>query len=79
MVPHALHDGSCRSWEVQRRLPGISKKMLTQTLREMDRAGLLSRPAIPSETTPLRQAGGGGTDLWCRRFAAGHHRRGTGV
>ena len=40
---HALHGGQCRTGELQRSLPGISKKMLTQTLREMERDGLLSR------------------------------------
>jgi DNA-binding HxlR family transcriptional regulator len=32
---HQLHGGSCRTGELLRSLPGISKKMLTQTLREM--------------------------------------------
>ncbi|MFC3125476.1 winged helix-turn-helix transcriptional regulator [Pseudoroseomonas globiformis] len=40
---HALHAGCCRTGELQRSIPGISKKMLTQTLREMERDGLLSR------------------------------------
>lgn len=40
---HTLHGGSCRTGELQRSLPGISKKMLTQTLRELERDGLLSR------------------------------------
>lgn len=40
---HTIHGGTCRTGELQRSLPGISKKMLTQTLREMERDGLLSR------------------------------------
>ena len=47
---HARHHGACRTGVLQRSLPGISKKMLTQTLREMEDTGLLSRhvqSAIP--------------------------------
>ena len=57
---HALHGGTCRTGELQRSLPGISKKMLTQTLREMERDGLLSRrafgtvpPRVEYSLTPL--------------------------
>jgi DNA-binding HxlR family transcriptional regulator len=44
MVLHALHDlhgGTCRTGELQRSLPGISKKMLTQTLRELERGWII--------------------------------------
>ena len=49
MVLHAihLHGGCCRTGALQRSLPGISKKMLTQTLREMERDGLLVRKVYP--------------------------------
>ena len=57
---HALHGGTCRTGELQRSLPGISKKMLTQTLREMERDGPLSRrvfnvvpPRVEYSLTPL--------------------------
>jgi DNA-binding HxlR family transcriptional regulator len=57
---HSLHAGTCRTGELQRSLPGISKKMLTQTLREMERDGLLSRrvfevvpPRVEYSLTPL--------------------------
>lgn len=46
MVIHALHAapaGLLRTGELQRSLPGISKKMLTQALREMERDGLVVR------------------------------------
>lgn len=45
MVLHALHQhgGLCRTGELARSLPGCSKKMLTQTLREMERDGLIDR------------------------------------
>jgi DNA-binding HxlR family transcriptional regulator len=57
---HALHGGTCRTGESQRSLPDISKKMLTQTLREMERGGLLSRrvfdvvpPRVEYSLTPV--------------------------
>ena len=40
---HARHDGVARTGVLQRSLPGISKKMLTQTVRDMETSGLLSR------------------------------------
>jgi DNA-binding HxlR family transcriptional regulator len=65
VVLHALHDlhgGACRTGALQHSLPGISKKMLTQTLREMERDGLLSRrvyqvvpPRVEYSLTPLGQ------------------------
>ncbi len=52
--------GSARTGVLQRSLPGISKKMLTQTLREMEGSGLVSRhvhgsvpPAVTYALTPL--------------------------
>jgi DNA-binding HxlR family transcriptional regulator len=57
---HARHGGSARTGVLQRSLPGISKKMLTQTLREMESSGLVSRhvqgtvpPAVTYDLTPL--------------------------
>jgi len=46
MILHTLqvrHAGRARSGVLQRSLPGISKKMLTQTLREMEGGGLIER------------------------------------
>ncbi len=40
---HARHEGAARTGVLHRSLPGISKKMLTQTLREMEASGLLTR------------------------------------
>ena len=63
MVLHTLyarHDGIARTGVLQRSLPGISKKMLTQTLRSMEGSGLLTRhvqgsvpPAVEYRLTPL--------------------------
>lgn len=57
---HARHAGAARAGVLQRSLPGISKKMLTQTLRDMERSGLVSRhvegtipPAVEYRLTPL--------------------------
>jgi len=65
MVLHVLHarlGGAARSGVLFRSLPGISKKMLTQTLREMETSGLVSRhvetvvpPRVEYRLTPLGQ------------------------
>ncbi len=59
---HARHQGACRTGVLQRSLPGVSKKMLTQTLREMEEVGLVTRhvhsaipPAVEYRLTPLGQ------------------------
>ena len=49
MILHVLDtrlDGCARTGVLQRSLPGISKKMLTQTLRELERNGLIERTAV---------------------------------
>ncbi|WP_160009082.1 helix-turn-helix domain-containing protein [Rhizobium sp. 18055] len=46
MILHVLdtrHKGCARTGVLQRSLPGISKKMLTQTLRDMEADGLVTR------------------------------------
>jgi DNA-binding HxlR family transcriptional regulator len=49
IVLHSLHfhGGTCRTGALARSLPGCSKKMLTQTLREMERDGLIDRKIYP--------------------------------
>ena len=42
-----LGKGMRRYGELQRCLPDVSKKMLTQTLRQMERDGLISRTVYP--------------------------------
>ncbi len=61
-VLHARHGGVARTGVLQRSLPGISKKMLTQTLRDMEASALLTRhvqgtipPAVEYRLTPLGQ------------------------
>jgi DNA-binding HxlR family transcriptional regulator len=63
MILHVLHArlaGSARSGRLHRALPGISKKMLTQTLRQMEGSGLVTRhvhgtipPAVEYRLTAL--------------------------
>ncbi|MEH3108142.1 MAG: helix-turn-helix domain-containing protein [Sphingomonas fennica] len=43
---HARHGGTARSGVLHRSLPGISKKMLTQTVRSMEASGLLDRHVV---------------------------------
>ncbi|AHL76275.1 HxlR family transcriptional regulator [Stutzerimonas stutzeri] len=45
---HARHCGVARSGALHRSLPGISKKMLIQTLRELEASGLIERHTIDS-------------------------------
>lgn len=47
----ALEKGPRRFSELRRKLDGISQKVLTQTLRSLERDGLISRTVIPM---PLR-------------------------
>jgi DNA-binding HxlR family transcriptional regulator len=48
----ALRDGPRRYAEVSRAVPGASQKMLTQTLRVLERDGLVDRSVTPS--VPVR-------------------------
>lgn len=59
---HTVHDGRARTGVLHRSLPGLSKKMLVQTLREMEHSGLIERrvesavpPAVRYSLTPLGQ------------------------
>lgn len=48
----ALANGPLRYGELSRRLAGVSQKMLTQTLRHLERDGLVTRTVTPS--VPVR-------------------------
>lgn len=57
---HARHAGRARTGALHRSLPAISKKMLTQTLRELEASGAVVRtvhptvpPAVEYTLTPL--------------------------
>jgi len=49
LVLVALAERALRFSEVQRALPDISKRMLTQTLRELERDGLATRHVFPTK------------------------------
>jgi DNA-binding HxlR family transcriptional regulator len=60
LVVCALSPGSMRYSELARKIAGVSPKMLTQTLRSLERDGILARTVTPSvpvrvdyELTPL--------------------------
>lgn len=60
LIVYALLPGAKRHGELRRLIEGISQKMLTQTLRGMERDGLLERrvidripPHVEYELTPL--------------------------
>ncbi len=73
IVLSALTGGTCRYGALQRHVSGISQKMLTQTLRKLERDGLVRRtmyPVIPPKVeyalTPLGQTIVGPLDAMCR-------------
>ena len=47
IVVKSLSDGRYRYGELHRSIPGISQKMLTQTLRSLERDGLVRRTVYP--------------------------------
>jgi DNA-binding HxlR family transcriptional regulator len=60
LVLYALENGTLRFQELRRTVDGVSQKMLTQTLRALERDGLLSRtvyasvpPRVEYALTPL--------------------------
>ncbi len=63
LVVKSLMDGPKRYSEVSHQLAGVSQKMLTQTLRGLERDGMVTRTVTPSvpvrvdyELTPLGQS-----------------------
>jgi DNA-binding HxlR family transcriptional regulator len=52
LIIGALGDGDARFSELRRRIEGISQKMLTQTLRGLERDGLVGRTVYPE--VPVR-------------------------
>ena len=77
---HARHGGTARSGALHRSLPGISKKMLIQTLRELEESGLIERhtldsvpPAVSYALSPMGQLMVEPIELiyeWARRNSA---------
>ena len=59
LVIGALANGSLRFTELQRHIPGVSQRMLTLTLRQLERDGMVTRtvfaevpPRVQYELTP---------------------------
>ncbi|MCC4907678.1 helix-turn-helix domain-containing protein [Microbacterium sp. cx-59] len=66
LVLNALSGGAKRYSELNRLMAGVSPKMLTQTLRSMERDGLVTRSVEPTvPVTVAYQA----TDLGCSLFS----------
>ncbi len=60
LVIYSLSEGTLRYGELQRRIGGVSQKMLTQTLRSLETDGLVTRkvhpvvpPMVEYSLTPL--------------------------
>lgn len=60
---YAMETGPIRYGEMMRRIDGISQKMLTQTLKQLERNGIVNRkltPSVPPATeyslTPLGES-----------------------
>jgi DNA-binding HxlR family transcriptional regulator len=47
LVLFHLLEGSLRSGILQKKVPGISNKMFTQTIRELEKDGLVARKIFP--------------------------------
>jgi DNA-binding HxlR family transcriptional regulator len=80
LVIATLSGGSLRYSDVQASIPGISQRMLTQTLKHLERDGLITRTAYP-EVPPrveyeLTDLGRSLLDAVTAMvdWAAGHHR-----
>ncbi|MCD7975883.1 MAG: helix-turn-helix transcriptional regulator [Tannerellaceae bacterium] len=63
MIIFHLKDGPLRSGELQRTLPQISNKMFTQSIRELERSGMIERivyavipPKVEYQLTPAGQS-----------------------
>ena len=63
LIIRVLSEGSKRHGELQREIPGVSQKMLTQTLRSLEADGLVARkvyavvpPKVEYSLTPLGQS-----------------------
>jgi DNA-binding HxlR family transcriptional regulator len=52
LIVGALSDGNARFSQLSRRIEGVSQKMLTQTLRGLERDGLVRRTVYPE--VPVR-------------------------
>lgn len=82
LVLGLLVTGSQRFGELQRQIDGVSQKMLTQTLRSLERDGIVARkahggvpPKVEYSLTPLGVSLTGTLDESCVRGPSGTSRR----
>jgi DNA-binding HxlR family transcriptional regulator len=54
LVISALEDGTLRFSELRRQIDGITQKMLTQTLRALERDGMVDREVRPTVPVTVR-------------------------
>ncbi len=57
LIVDALADGTLRHTDLRRRVEGVSEKMLTQTLRQLECDGFVSRtvhPTVPPRVEYIR-------------------------
>ena len=47
MMIYMLKDGALRSSDLQRKMPGVSNKMFTQTARDLEKGGIVKREVFP--------------------------------
>lgn len=69
VVEELEENGELRFTQLSRKIPGISQKMLTQTLRQMERDGLVHRtvhPVVPPKVEyRLTELGHGLSESFC--------------
>ena len=69
IVEELEENGTLRFTQLSRRIPGVSQKMLTQTLRQMERDGLVHRtvhPVVPPKVEyRLTKLGHGLSESFC--------------
>ncbi|WP_162854622.1 winged helix-turn-helix transcriptional regulator [Sphingobium estronivorans] len=56
LLVYTLDDGPLRFSELRRRAAPISQKMLTQTLRELERFGMVNRSVLPTAPPQVEYA-----------------------
>jgi DNA-binding HxlR family transcriptional regulator len=56
LILSLLGDGCARFSDLKRRIDGVSQKMLSQTLRSLERDGLVERTVLPTMPVTVRYA-----------------------
>src|SRR5260221_1615542 len=56
LLLYHLFQGTMRFSELRRKVPGVTPRMLTRQLRELERAGLVLRTLFPGVPPPVEEA-----------------------